>query len=144
MTIRRSKLTWLCPLAGGTAAALFLTVRLLPHSQALLFFTVAFIRDSLSSYAIALPLLLLTRRLGLKSVFAYIAVAAAGAFPIGWMLAHPIPFALDWTEEDFAHGPYWWVMSGYMLCSSVTGLLFGIIAVRPNNSFKPKPLRGSA
>jgi hypothetical protein len=141
MSMQRSKLLWLCPLAGGAAAAAFLTLRLLPHDQALFFFTVAFVRDSLANYVLALPLLFFARWLGLKHVLVYGLISILSALPLGWMLSHPIPYAWDWTEADFAHGPYWFVLSGYMFCSVTTGLLFGIIDMRSNNSFKPNPLR---
>jgi hypothetical protein len=125
---KRLSVAWLCPLAGGAATAAFLTLRVLPYDESALFFAVAFLRDSLANYLVALPALFVACRLGLKSLLGYALVSVASAFPVGWVLAHPIPFAWQWTEEEFASGPYWSVMCGYMFFSSATGLLFGVNA----------------
>lgn len=84
------------------------------------------IRDMLISYVIALPALILCRRLGARRAVSLWRVAALVGWPMGNVLANPVEYAWTPTEANFAHGPYSDVMLTYMSLFGLTGLLCGL------------------
>ena len=82
------------------------------------------IRDMLISYTVALPVLVLCRRFGVRSLISLWLVAALIGGPVGYALANTVEFARTPMEAVFTHGPYWGLMLGYMALFGLTGLLF--------------------
>lgn len=124
---------WLCPFAGGTSTASFLTLKNLPYSpcgdfacSAWFAFGVYLVRDTVLGYLIALPLLALARYFGVKSISIYMLVAVIAALPMAYVLANPLIYAMWPTEVDLTQSPYWLVPGIYAFVSSSTGLLFGL------------------
>jgi hypothetical protein len=130
---------WMSPVAGGFVTAAFLTLRNIhyPYSEAAnsffsIFFIVDLCRDTVANYFFALPLLLVARRFNLRSLLCYACISALAGLPVAYMLANPIDYAWQPSDEDFVHGPYWFFMFTYLFFSCTTGLLFGLGAKRPN------------
>jgi hypothetical protein len=119
---------WLCPFAGAMATSTFLIIRSGEFDAAA--FAVWFSRDALSGYFIALPLLFLARVAGVRSILAFMLVAAAAALPMAYVLAHPLTYAWTPTEEDFVRSPYLLMPTIYASMSSITGLIFGFALSR--------------
>ena len=118
----------LSPLMGGIAPAVWLWLRngAEINESAISGVCVWAIRDILISYVIALPALMLCRRLGARRAVSLWLVAALVGWPMGNVLANPAEYAWTPTEADFAHGPYWDVMLTYMSLFGLTGLLYGL------------------
>ena len=74
------------------------------------------------SYAVALPILVVARRLGVRGLLALWLVAGLVGAPVGYAWANPASFADD---PAVAPGPYWcFSMLGYMALFGITGLLY--------------------
>lgn len=116
----------LSPLVGGVAPAVWLWLRAGARfdEYAIPGVCAWAIRDMLISYAIALPALMLCRRLGAKRAITLWLTAALAGYPMGYVLANPVEFAWAPTEAEFAHGPYWDVMLTYMALFGLTGVLY--------------------
>lgn len=114
---------WLSPFAGAIATSTFLVIRNGEFDAAA--FSVWFSRDALLGYFIALPLLFFARVIGVRSVLAFMLVAAAAALPMAYVLAHPLTYAWTPIEADFVRSPYLLMPTIYALMSSITGLIFG-------------------
>jgi hypothetical protein len=122
----REVATVLSPVAGGLAPALWLWLHNGAGTTALAIGgpCVWAMRDLLVSYLVALPVLLLCRRGGVRKPGALWLVSSMVGAPIGYVLANPVDFAWAPTEADFAHGPHWGLMVGYMALFGLSGLLF--------------------
>ncbi|MCK9687422.1 hypothetical protein [Scleromatobacter humisilvae] len=122
----------LSPAVGGVAPALWFWLRNGAGFDAISVGgpCVWAIRDMLISYAVALPVLVLCRRFGIRSLISLWLVAALIGGPMGYALANPVEFAWAPTEADFTHGPYWGLMLGYMTLFGLTGLLFAAVSKR--------------
>ena len=118
----------LSPLVGGVAPAVWLWLHIGANfdESAISRVCVWAIRDILVSYVVALPVLLLCRRIGARRAFLLWLVAALVGYPMGYVLANPVEYAWVPTEADFAHGPYWDVMFPYMALFGLTGLLYAL------------------
>ncbi len=116
----------LSPLVGGVAPAVWLWLRAGARfdESAISGVCVWAIRDLLISYVIALPVLLLCRRIGVRRAVSLWLVAALVGYPMGYVLANPVEYAWTPTEADFAHGPYRDVMFTYTALFGLTGLLY--------------------
>ena len=79
------------------------------------------------SYAIALPLLVVARRFGVRGLLALWVVAAFVGTPVGYLWADPTLFADD---PGVAQTPHWASMFEYMALFGVTGLLYAAGASR--------------
>jgi len=116
----------LSPAVGGVAPAFWLWLRNGAGIDAISIGgpCVWAMRDTLISYAVALPVLVLCRRFGIRGLISLWLVAALIGGPMGYVLANPVEFAWTPTEADFTSGPYWNVMLGYMALFGLTGLFF--------------------
>ena len=73
------------------------------------------------SYTIALPVLVVARRLGVRGLLALWVVAALVGAPVGYLWANPAVFADD---PAVTPTPHWGSMFEYMALFGVTGLLY--------------------
>ncbi len=120
-------------LVGALAPAIFFSVEGLvknggPTEDFWWFLAVWGIRDVVIALFIALPLLALTRKLGLVYPAGLWGIAALVAAPMGYVLANPAVFDWQPSEEDFEHGAYWGRMASYMVLFGLSGLVFGKLA----------------
>lgn len=80
------------------------------------------------SYAVALPMLVVARRLGLRGLLTLWLVAGLVGAPVGYVWANPASFADD---PSVTPSPYWgFTMFGYMALFGITGLLYAVGAGR--------------
>ena len=121
------------PLLGALTSAVFVMLRAIDYRVASIAssgigfpFMVWFIRDALVNYVVALPVMLLMRKAGVRHVWVYVLASIATGYLVGHRISDPAQYAWQPSEEDFAHGIYWGLLFGYLICSGVTGLLFGI------------------
>jgi hypothetical protein len=65
---------------------------------------------------------------------------------LGWLAWWQVTLAGALLVFPFAVGmlPRWYFVGATLLSGAVAGLVFWWAGIGPNNSFKPKPLRGSA
>jgi len=80
------------------------------------------------SYAVALPLLVVARRLGLRGLLARWVVAGLVGAPVGYVWANPAAFADD---AEVTQNPDWASMFGYMALLGLTGLFYAAGASPP-------------
>jgi peptidoglycan/LPS O-acetylase OafA/YrhL len=127
-TQHRNAVRWFSPFVGGVAPALFLFLRAAADSDgtsdfgtAASAFVIWSLRDLLVAYVLALPVVHLLLRVGVRrAALLWLAVAALGA-PVGYILAHPLVYAWTPTDKDVRHGPYWGLMLGHMALFGLTG-----------------------
>ena len=80
------------------------------------------------SYAVALPILVVARRLGLRGLLALWLVAGLVGAPVGYVWSNPAAFADD---PEITQSPYWgFSMFGCMALFGLTGLLYAVGAGR--------------
>jgi hypothetical protein len=125
-----SLIRWFAPLVGGLTTATFLCIHasLRPGGSYGLVdaFLVWSVRDVLLAYGLALPCLLIARRLGLRGIVVSWFVAASAGLPMGYVLANPLQYAWTPEEQDFVHGPYWGIMLAYASLFGLSGVLFSM------------------
>ena len=83
-------------------------------------------RDALLVCLLALPVLVLSRRLGLSHPALLWAISALVGIPMGYVIANPAEFAWSPSEEDFEHGMYWGSLVAYAVFFGASGLVYGI------------------
>jgi len=79
------------------------------------------------SYSVALPVLVVARRLGVRGLSALWLIAALVGAPVGYLWANPAAFA---DEPELTQPPHWGSMFEYMALFGVPGLLYAAGASR--------------
>ena len=118
---------WGAPLAGALLTALFLVIRMSWSADAtgdfLPAFTIWFLVRLIIGYALALPLLLLARLLGLRHIIGFAVISALAAIPYEWYVSDPMN-AWHPTEAQIDHGIYWTSFIVSIVLASSTGICF--------------------
>jgi uncharacterized membrane-anchored protein len=86
-------------------------------------FTIWFLVRFVIGYALALPLLLLARRLGLRNIAGFAAISTLAAVPYEWYVSNPMN-AWHPTEVQIDHGIYWTSFIVSIVLASSTGICF--------------------
>jgi len=133
---KRLIVAWTSPLAGAFLVAVFLACRALTMpDQVGVFsaFLVWFIERATVGYVLALPLMGMAYRLGLRHVIAFMLLASLAAFPLEHYISTPTN-AWRPTEEELDHGFYWDTFLTSVLLASATGAVFSFGVLRTKNA----------
>lgn len=95
-------------------------------------FMIPFGRELLVGYVFAIPLLFLARRLGIRKVVGFMAVAAGAALPAAVFLSTPRASAMFATEEELRKGTQWASVVLYLAFASTSGLVSSLGAPHTN------------
>jgi len=125
----RDAATVLSPAVGAIAPAIFLWLQAGAGMNAIAIGgpCVWAMAGLVLSYAVALPVLVVARRLGVHGPMALWLVAALIGSPVGYLWANPATFADD---PEVTQTPHWGSMFEYIALFGVTGLLYAAGASR--------------
>jgi hypothetical protein len=118
---------WGAPLTGALLTATFLVIRMSWSDDVggnfVPAFATWFLVRLVIGYALALPLLLLAHRLGVRNIGGFAAISALAAVPYEWYVSNPMN-AWHPTEAQVDHGIYWASFIVSIILASSTGICF--------------------